>query len=398
MNHESTYDRYQVIEELGRGAMGVVYKAFDPRLNRSVALKVMRPERRIKYELVRRFTDEAVAIGKLSHPNIVGVFDQGEDHGTLFMAMELLDGLSLKEGIDSGRLTPQDGVHIGIQVAEALDYAHKHGVVHRDIKPSNIIMQDDGQIKLTDFGIARIEDPDATRNTQMGQIMGTPCYMSPEQTEGKPLDGRSDLFSLGVILYEIVTGTKPFAGTSCATTYAAILNDTPPAPHLLDKRISLQLSQVIMQGIAKGVDERFQDGQALALALKKCLHRRRTDHGGRRRLPGVAKPKRLAAAVVVLLALLTVMAVKFKPLFYPPPATATLTIKSDPSDARVFIDGDLKGSTPIQLELVLGKYEIRLSKPHYYHWEAQVTLDRVGPVPVFGNLLPMDNGDLNKGE
>ncbi len=387
-----SYDRYQVIEELGRGAMGVVYKAFDPRLNRSVALKVMRPDRQVSLEFVRRFTDEAVAIGKLSHHNIVGVYDRGKDHGTFFMAMELLEGQSLKEVIETRGMTYQDTISIGVQVAEALDYAHKHGIIHRDIKPSNIILQEDGRVKITDFGIARIEDPEATRNTQLGQIMGTPSYMSPEQAQGQILDGRSDLFSLGVVLYEIVTGKKPFLGGTCGATYAAIINDEPPPPHQLDKRISAQLSQVIMQSIAKDKTARFQTGQEMALALKKCLHRRRSD-----RKTAIAPAPLLRRLLIpaLLVALLLAAVAVFYPSGDPPMPTALLSIESDPADAQVFINGDWKGSTPLELTIELGTYEVRLSKPHYYHWEAQVNLDREGLVPVFGNLMPMNNGDPN---
>jgi serine/threonine protein kinase len=391
MSLNTRYDRYQVIEELGSGAMGVVYKAFDPRLNRSVALKVMRPDRCLSNEFSRRFIDEAVAIGKLSHQNIVSVFDRGEDHDTLFMAMELLEGQSLNDVIKSGRLTHQDAIKIGVQVAEALGYAHKQGIVHRDIKPSNIIMLENKQVKITDFGIARIEDPEITRNTQMGQIMGTPSYMSPEQATGRPLDGRSDLFSLGVILYEVVTGKKPFTAKTCGATYAAIINHTPKAPHLLNKSVPRQFSQLIMKSIAKDISERFQNGQDLALSLKKCMHRRRSDRGVLKHLPIRLNSKHLFLAAVLFLVLI-VGIVAIIPQSQPPPKpSAKINVESEPSNASVFINGDWKGSTPIELDIAFGKYEIRLTKPDYYHWEAQVNLFQKGPVPIFGSLLPKDD-------
>jgi serine/threonine protein kinase len=390
MNNITKYDRYQVIDELGRGSMGVVYKAFDPRLNRQLALKVMRPDRSISSEFSRRFIDEAVAIGKLSHQNIVSVYDRGEDHGTLFMAMELLEGQSLKAVIKSGQLTHQDAIRIGIQVAEALGYAHKRGIVHRDIKPSNIVVKNK-QVKITDFGIARIEDPEMTRNTQMGQIMGTPSYMSPEQTMGRSLDGRSDLFSLGVILYEAVTGKKPFTAKTCSATYAAILSHDPPAPHLLNKNVPRQFSQLIMKCIAKDIDERFQDGQELALALKKCLDRRRSDRGLLKLLPLRVDYRHLAlaAAVLAVLAVLIVAVFVMVNRSQPPPEQiAKLNVESEPSNASVFINGDWKGNTPIELDLAYGKYEIRLSKPDYYPWDAQLNLFEKGPVPISQSLLP----------
>ncbi|MGD9209510.1 MAG: serine/threonine-protein kinase [Desulfobacteraceae bacterium] len=394
MNLKTEYDgRYRVIEELGRGSMGVVYKAFDSRVNRSIALKVMRPDRSISYEFVRRFNDEARAIGQLSHQNIVSVFDRGEDHDTLFIAMELLEGRSLKEVIDSGELTHQGAIKVGIQVAEALDYAHKNGIVHRDIKPSNIIMLDSGQIKITDFGIARIEDPDATLRTQVGQIMGTPCYMSPEQALGKKLDGKSDLFSLGVILYEIATGKKPFVGGTSGATYAAVINNNPPEPHVVNKHIPRQFSQVIMKSMAKDISQRFQNGQEMALELKKCQYRRKSDQSQSKGFSLPIGKKRYAAAAVILLFLIAIVTVWGLYSSPPPKEIATVDIESDPTDAQVFINGDWKGNTPLKLDIEMGSYEIRLSKPNYYHWEAQVTLDQKGPIPISPTLLPLNDGN-----
>ena len=387
MSNITKYGRYQVIDELGRGSMGVVYKAFDPRLNRQVALKVMRPDRSISSEFSRRFIDEAFAIGKLSHQNIVSVYDRGEDHGTLFMAMELLEGQSLKAAIKSGQLTHHDAIKIGIQVAEALGYAHKRGIVHRDIKPSNIVVKN-RQVKITDFGIARIEDPEIIRNTQMGQIMGTPSYMSPEQTMGRSLDGRSDLFSLGVILYEVVTGKKPFTAKTCSATYAAIISQDPPAPHLLNKNVPRQFSQLIMKCIAKDINERFQNGEELALALKGCLDRRRSDRGLLKLLPVRVDYRHLALAAAVLAVFVVVVVAMVNRSQSPPEQIAKLSVESEPSNASVFINGDWKGNTPIELDLAYGKYEIRLSKPDYYPWDAQLNLFEKGPVPISQSLLP----------
>ena len=390
MSKIKKYDRYRVIDELGSGSMGVVYRAFDPRLNRQVALKVMRPDRSISSEFSRRFIDEAVAIGKLSHQNIVSVYDRGEDHGTLFMAMELLEGQSLKAVIKSGQLTIQDAIRIGIQVAEALGYAHKRGIIHRDIKPSNIVVENK-QVKITDFGIARIEDPEINHNTQMGQIMGTPSYMSPEQTMGKTLDGRSDLFSLGVILYEAVTGRKPFTATTCSATYAAIISQDPPAPHLVNKNVPRQFSQLIMKCIAKKINERFQDGQELALALKKCLDRRRSDRGLLKLLPVRMDYRHLALAATVFAVLIVGVIVMVNQSQPPPKPSGKISVKSDPSNASVFINGDWKGNTPIELNLVYGKYEIRLSKSDYIPWDFQLNLFEKGPVPIFYNFIPKDD-------
>ena len=378
--------------------MGVVYKAYDPRLKRSVALKVLRSDRIVSHEYVRRFQSEARAIGQLSHPNIVNVFDQGEDHGTLFMAMELLDGKPLRKVISEKRLSHQDTIEIGVQVAEALAYAHNSGVIHRDIKPSNIIMLPGGQIKITDFGIARIEDPDATRKTQVGQILGTPSYMSPEQVAGDPLDRRSDLFSLGVVLYEIVTGKKPFRGHNLTSVSHAITYDTPIAPNHLDATIAPPLSNLIMKSLVKNPDDRLQTGQEMAEGLKKCLHRRTSDLG-RRLAPRKGRGfKIIATATALTMALIAAGAIYYKINQSSPKPSAVVKIDSHPSGAKVFIDGILKGDTPMHIDLNMGKHEVRISKPNYHHWEVQVNLDEEGEVPLFGELLPMNTGGLNKRE
>ena len=208
------YGRYEVVDEIGKGSMGVVYRAYDPQINRHIALKLLRQDRVTSEELVQRFLKEAQAMGGLSHPNIATVYDTGRDHGTIFIAMEILRGKSLKDLMAEKTLNLNEIVHIGVQVAEALDFAHQKGIVHRDIKPSNIIIDPNGNAKITDFGIAHIEDPAGNQQTIPGQILGTPLYMSPEQVMSNPVDGRSDLYSLGVILYEMATGNTPLKAFS----------------------------------------------------------------------------------------------------------------------------------------------------------------------------------------
>ena len=193
--------RYHILEEIGKGSMGVVFKAHDPQIDRILAVKALRPDRVTSEAFVQRFLKEAQAIGRLSHPNIVTVYDAGLDGDTLFIAMEFLPGHSLKGILEQRQLSDQEIIHIGVEVVEALDYSHQRGIVHRDIKPSNIIINPSGSVKITDFGVAHIEDPNAPAQTVAGEILGTPEYMSPEQVLGKPVDGRSYLYSLGVILY-----------------------------------------------------------------------------------------------------------------------------------------------------------------------------------------------------
>ncbi len=240
------YGRYRIVSELGKGAMGVVYQAHDPQIDRMVALKVLRQDRVVDQEFVRRFVAEARAIGRLSHPNIVTVYDVGEDHGTIYIAMEFLEGRSLDMLIGEQAFSPEKIVDLGIQVAVALEYAHCQGIIHRDIKPGNIIITPQGHVKVTDFGIARIEGGSGQQMTQMGEILGTPIYMPPEQVAGQPVDGRSDIYALGVVLYELTTGQRPFSGDNLTTLFNAIGKETPVTPSRLNPQIPSTLSQLIM--------------------------------------------------------------------------------------------------------------------------------------------------------
>jgi eukaryotic-like serine/threonine-protein kinase len=270
------YGRYEIIKEVGRGSMGVVYEAQDPQIGRTVALKVLRQDRVSDENLVKRFIREARAIGRLSQAHIVTIYDVGEDQGNVYIAMEFLEGEPLDSLIRVRKFSAEEAADIGAQVAETLHYAHGKGVVHRDIKPSNIIIQPDGQIKITDFGIAHIEDSTATLQTQAGEIMGTPAYMSPEQVLGKPVDGRSDIFSLGVVLYELSTGKRPFGGPgkNLATVFNEIIQENPTEPALAIESgtVPAGLSGAIMKCLDKSPDGRFQAGKDLAQVLRGKLN------------------------------------------------------------------------------------------------------------------------------
>ena len=267
MMSPETIGRYSVIRELGRGAMGVVFEASDPNLGRTVALKTIHanaiganPE-----EAAQRFKNEARAAGSLSHPNIVTIFDAGEQDGLLYIAMELLAGDTLDTLLSKQRTVPlQRAIEVTRQICSALDYANAKGIVHRDIKPANIIFLPNGTVKITDFGLART----AEAITMTGQVMGTPHYMSPEQVRGRPVDGRSDLFSVGVMLYEMVTGERPFDGQSITTIMYKIVHETPTSPRALDSSIPAGLSAVIERSMAKSPEDRFQTGAELVEALE----------------------------------------------------------------------------------------------------------------------------------
>jgi serine/threonine-protein kinase len=261
--------RYQIVGELGRGSMGVVYQGFDPIIGRTVAIKTMLPEGLSPQEFQEykaRFQREAMAAGILAHPNIITVYDFGEDNGVLYLAMEYLEGKSLEKIVQEQTILPIETIlPIYDQVCSALDNAHRNKIVHRDVKPANIMILQNGLVKVTDFGIAKMM---SMGMTQAGQILGTPNYMSPEQVKGRQIDGRSDIFSLGVILYELVTGEKPFGGQNITTVIYKIINENPIPPRELDASIHAGLSHVINKALAKNVDERYQTCQELAEDLR----------------------------------------------------------------------------------------------------------------------------------
>src|SRR5579859_1849 len=261
--------RYQIVSELGRGSMGVVYRGFDPVIGRTVAIKTMLidglpPSEFEEYK--QRFQREAQSAGVLTHPNIVTVYDFGEDEGVLYLAMEFLEGKSIQELVEKHNVMPIETLlPMYEQICSALDHAHQHKIVHRDIKPANIMILESGLVKVTDFGIAKVM---SMGMTQAGQILGTPNYMSPEQVKGRSVDGRSDIFSLGVILYELVTGEKPFGGQNITTVIYKIINEDPIPPRQLDATIHPGLSYVIQKSLAKSPDERYQTCRELAEDLR----------------------------------------------------------------------------------------------------------------------------------
>jgi serine/threonine-protein kinase len=262
-----TIGRYEIIGELGRGAMGVVYKATDPTIGRTVALKTMRLDVHglDAGEMVRRFKNEARAAGVLNHPNIVTIYDAGEHNGICYIAMEFMEGTTLQAQLEQTRILDAEHVlHLSREICKGLDYAHAKGIVHRDVKPANIMITAHGAVKIMDFGIAK----GGGSMTSTGQVLGTPNYMSPEQVKGRSLDGRSDLFSFGVLLYEMLTGEKPFAGQNVTTIIYKIVNETPAAPRDLDVSIHPGISAIVMKALAKSPDERYQSGAEMVRDLE----------------------------------------------------------------------------------------------------------------------------------
>ncbi len=266
--------RYLILEKLGRGGMATVFKAHDPGIGRDVAIKFLHATLCEDEEYRGRFLREARAAGGLSHPNIVTVHDVGEINGRPYMAMELLRGQPLAELLSGGKPMPlRDVVIIGIQLARALDYAHARKIVHRDIKPGNIaLLEGTNTIKVMDFGIAHMDSGGpAEQHTRVGDVLGTPQYMSPEQTRGEKLDGRSDLFSVGIMLYQMLSGQRPFQAGSMVAVAMKIAQEQPPPLDKLRPEIPASLRRIVDRCLAKAPDQRFQTGQELSAALGRVL-------------------------------------------------------------------------------------------------------------------------------
>jgi serine/threonine-protein kinase len=260
-------ERYELNHLIARGGMAEVYRAHDRLLDRPVALKVLFPELSVDRSFVERFRREAQNAANLSHPNIVPVFDWGEDTGTYFIVMEYIDGRPLSSILKSaGPLSAERSADIGAHVAAALGYAHKHGVVHRDVKPGNVLITDDGQVKVTDFGIARAVNTEESL-TQTGAVMGTATYFSPEQAEGLGVDARSDIYSLGVVLFEMVTGRPPFLGESPVSVASKHVRDSPPAPRELNPQVPPTFEAIILKSMAKDPAHRYATAEDLRADL-----------------------------------------------------------------------------------------------------------------------------------
>jgi serine/threonine-protein kinase len=263
--------RYTIDGEIGRGAMGVVFRATDSVLQRTVAVKTvnmaLEKDHADKYEA--RFFQEARAAGGLNHPNIVTVYDAGKAGDVVYMAMEYIQGVELRTLLTEGQpMALSRALAIAAQVAEGLGYAHQAGVVHRDIKPANIMVTADGPVKITDFGIARMRA--SADLTQTGVMLGSPKYMSPEQVIGKRADHRSDIFSLGVILYEMLTGAGPFSGENITALMYQIVNFAPPAPSSVNKTVPEMLDFIVAKMLAKPVEDRYADAREVARDLREC--------------------------------------------------------------------------------------------------------------------------------
>jgi serine/threonine-protein kinase len=400
------FGRYQVLGEIGKGSMGVVYKARDPNLDLTMALKVMRKDRVASEPFVRRFLAEAKALGRLDHANIVRVFNVDSEGDHVYIVMEFIEGDSFSDLMKSEQFTPEEIVEFGAIMADALDYAHKKGIVHRDVKPSNILCAADGRLKITDFGIAHIDDLSAAEETQAGEILGTPAYMSPEQVLGRPVDGRSDLFSLGIILYELAARTRPFGGENLNVIFNAITTVTPVNITTLNRAIPAKLAETIMKCLEKSPEARFADGKELAAALRSSLATGSVapppSATEDTKKPGM-KPLTMAILVCCVLSVAGLVfygmsgkstspsgqqAVQTPASTQQVPVTAILKADSTPAGAEIIVDGASKGITPVRLTLTPGKHEVRLMLDRYEVWDAQIELDKDAETPLNAKLIP----------
>ena len=263
--------RYELVRVLGKGAMGLVYEGRDPNLDRRVAIKTIKvenltDEEAAEYEI--RFRTEARSAARLQHPHIVSVYDSDRDGDIAYLVMEFIQGQDLKHHLDRGqRYTLRQAVSIMSDLLAALDYAHQQGVVHRDIKPANLLIEADGRVKLTDFGVARIQDSGEATRTK-GTMVGTLKYMSPEQVHGLPIDARSDLFSAGIVLYQLLTGTRPFDGTGDYDIIQKIVGQAPPAPTGINPQLPAAIDEVITRALAKLREDRYASAQDFSAALQ----------------------------------------------------------------------------------------------------------------------------------
>jgi len=288
----STLGRFAILSKIGAGGMGEVYRARDERLGREVAIKVLPRDVADDAQRLARFEREARALASISHPNILPIFELGEAHGVTFAVTELLEGETLGERLTRGTLPWREAVDVAAAIADGLAAAHARGIVHRDIKPANVFLTRDGQVKVLDFGLAKHETPVDTDadtaageppGTSPGTILGTVGYMAPEQVRGEPVDHRCDLFALGVLLHEALTGTKTFHRGTGAETVTAILTETPPEPAALGVGVPADLSRIVMRCLAKRAEDRFQSAKDLAFALRE------RQSGDAHRPPGPAR-------------------------------------------------------------------------------------------------------------
>src|SRR5271156_6072058 len=269
---------YEIVSLLGAGGMGEVYRARDSRLRREVAIKVLPSELSLDSDRMRRFEQEALATAALNHPNILAVFDIGTSEGSPYVVSELLEGETLRDRLRSGSIPVRKALDYALQIAHGLAAAHEKGIIHRDLKPENLFVTKDGRVKILDFGLAKLTQaesgahtsmPTATHGTEAGMVLGTAGYMSPEQVRGMAVDARSDIFSFGAILYEMLSGKRAFHRDTAADTMSAILREDPPELNETNRNVSPALERMVQHCLEKNSEQRFHSASDIAFDLER---------------------------------------------------------------------------------------------------------------------------------
>ena len=383
-------NHYQVERYIASGGMADVYEAVDLRTDDRVAVKVLPPAYSRNHEMVERFHHEAKASGDLHHPNIVRTFEEGAADDLHYIAMELVTGRSLKDELaEHGALLPPRVLKIATQICHALNYAHARGVVHRDIKPANIMVDDDDNIIIMDFGIAKAAD--STQLTSTGTAMGTPEYMSPEQIQGQA-DFRTDIYSLGVVMYEMLTGSAPFkAETPVAVAYKQT-HEEPVPPSRIAPHVPRELERIVTRALRKSPDDRYPSAQAMYNDLPKEVRLstplRRTPTGQNRvkaAIPAPAQNVQSPVKLITSLVLVTLVGLAVAAYFLL--LTGHLSVQSNPSGATVWINGNQAGETPMTKRMLAGMYDIRIGKGGYGFFDQEaVQIERQKQQAVSGEL------------
>jgi len=384
------FGRYQLLEELGSGAMGVVYLCVDPQLARPVAVKVMReseymtPEERDRFR--ERFRHEAEAAGRMSHPDIVQIYDIGPS----FLVMEFLEGKSLAALMREGAsLAVRQVASIVMRVADAVDYAHRHGIVHRDIKPANIMLLNDASVKVMDFGVARLE---SSTLTAAGTVVGSVRYMAPEQMMGQRVDGRADVFSLAAVAYELLTGRPPFPGKTITEVVSRVVHGTHVPPRQADARLPESLNAVFARAFAPNAAERYARAMDFARelheALKPILDLQAVPSADESTPTRVLQP---GSATTVKGTSLTIPSAGATLLLEGGMRTreGVLMLDSDPPGARVYLDGSPVGQAPVSgLEVAFGRHVVRMEAEGREAVSSEVEVRRERPLKVLTLTLP----------
>jgi serine/threonine protein kinase len=397
------WGNYRLERVLGAGGMGIVYEAVHVGLNRAVAIKILKPEVAVDRQRLERFAAEARAAAQLSHPNLAAVHDVGEADGFHYFVMDLVAGEDLGTIIQGeGPLPVPRALQLAEEVARALEHAHQRGIVHRDIKPQNLLVGRDGIVKVTDFGISRVRGD--ARMTAAGSFMGTPEYLAPEQAMGGQSDGRSDVYSLGIVLFEMVTGQLPFNAETPIAVAMQQIHNTPPSPRALNPTLPQGVESLILRALAKGPEERFQSAGefATAIARERAMPTQRVADSGQkgseaRPLPGrrprptprgedrrkQTSARSSASRVLVVVAIVPVLAGAGAMLWSlarngarstDPEPQAVLQIDSIPTGAEVVLDGTLMGPTPFRGEVRPGDYTIEIRQPGFNPWRGRIRI------------------------